>query len=268
VRREVLKRLQSSIDAHDDAGIVQWGSKRCLKKYPLPQATTDTIAAARERLGKTELLLTALSNAVEHDEEVPGEAASGTNGNAKGSSKSTAEIPAPPPELAEQFDARAVRAQAERFAPYQELLAQWVRSDVLPLEKLGLAPPAEPPALSPVEEPEGQLRAVWTWPDPRLSEQCILAVCPAEPKPGDDPEQLAAHWRETISAAQWASNGAGRLIPVEKAWEGSSVAVWAVIDLGPQKLFSPPLVLGQIEPRSRWKWPRLFSRRGESTEPT
>ena len=51
VRREVLKRLQASVDAHDDAGVVQWGSKRCLAKYPLPQPLAEAIAAARERLG-------------------------------------------------------------------------------------------------------------------------------------------------------------------------------------------------------------------------
>jgi len=64
VRREVLKRLQASIDGHDDAEIVQWGSKRCLNKYPLPQAMVDAVAAARERLGKTESLLTALASAL------------------------------------------------------------------------------------------------------------------------------------------------------------------------------------------------------------
>lgn len=51
VRREVLKRLQASIDARDDAAIVQYGSKHCLANYPLPQAAADAVAAARERLG-------------------------------------------------------------------------------------------------------------------------------------------------------------------------------------------------------------------------
>ncbi len=182
--------------------------------------------------------------------------------------ESAVEPPPPPPGLSEQFDARAVRAQAERFAPYQAILDEWLRSEVLPLEKLGLAPPADQPALCPVEEAEGPLRATWKWPEARLSEQCILAVCGTEPKAADNPEQLAAHWREYVTAAQWATDGAGRLIPVEKSWEGSSVAVWAVVDLGFQKLFSPPLILGQIESRSRWKWPRLFSRRSEPEETT
>ena len=251
VRREVLKRLQASIDAHDDAATVRWGGKRCLTSYPLPQATADAVAAARQRLGNTESLLAALNNATESE--------NGANGAPH------VEVPHG---IGEEFDSRAVRAQAERFVPYQSLLAQWVSSDVLPLDRLGLSAPPEHPALSPADELDNGLRAVWKWPDPRLSEECILAVCPAEPKPGDDPVQLAAHWRENISAAQWAANGAGRLIPVEKSWEGSSIAVWAVVDLGSQKLYSPPLVLGQIEPRSRWKWPRLFARRSESAETT
>jgi serine/threonine protein kinase len=311
VRREVLKRLQASVDAQDDAGTVQWGSKRCLAKYPLPQPLAEAIAAARERLGRSESLLTALGNAVEGSQEgeaasepptclpaaregmppgnegedigpmspigpisptepAPPSAAEGAVPAAESSrpGEPAVEPPAPPPGFCEQFDARVVRTQAERFAPYQAILQQWLRSEVLPLDKLGLALLPDQPALSPVEEPEGHLRAVWKWPEARLSEQCILAVCAAEPPPGDDPEQVAAHWRESVAAAQWADDCPGRLIPAEKGWEGSSVVVWAVVDLGFQKLFSPPLVLGQIESRSRWKWPRLFSRRSEPEEPT
>ena len=78
-----------------------------------------------------------------------------------------------------------------------------------------------------------------------------MAVCPAEPKAGDDPEQLAAHWREYVHRRTMGGRRLGRLIPVEKGWEGSSVAVWAVVDLGFQKLFSPPLILGQID--SYWR---------------
>ena len=105
-----------------------------------------------------------------------------------------------------------------------------------------------------------------------MSEQCILAVCPAEPNAGDDPQQLAAHWREVIRAHNGTADGRGRLIPVEKGWEGSSVAVWAVVDLGFQKLFSPPLILGQSNPfalevaaaasrRSEWRTRSLRSQR-------
>ena len=83
VRREVLKRLQASIDAHDDAGIVQWGSKRCLAKYPLPQPLVEAIAAARERLGRSETLLTAL----------------GTRPRANGEGGTAMQPPSPPTSL-------------------------------------------------------------------------------------------------------------------------------------------------------------------------
>ena len=288
VRREVLKRLQASVDAYDDDGMVQWGSKRCLATYPLPQPLAEAIAAARERLGRSEALLAALANAAEGSElasKAPRAVQSTDIGpmgpmspmgpimvpDGEGAApfgEPAVEPPAPPPEFFAQFDARAVRAQAERFAPYEAILQQWLGSEVLPLEKLGLALAAGQPALSPMEQPEGSLRATWKWPEPRFSEQCILAVCPTAPKAGDDPEKLDAHWRQCVSAAQWMADGPGRVIAIDKGWEGSSVVVWAIVDLGFQKLFSPPLILGQIESRWRWKWPRLFARRSDTEQPT
>jgi hypothetical protein len=263
VRREVLKRLQAAIEAHNDAEIALWGSKHCLAKYPLPPATAETIAAARQRVGRTEALLAALADAAESGDGKSDIAVTDGRPQEEASSKH----PSPPPDFAEQFDARAVRAQPDRFAPFQAILGHWLQSEVLPLDKLGLAPPADHPALVPVAEPEGHFRAAWKWPDARFSEQCILAVCPCEPALGDDPQTLAAHWRESVTAEQWTIDGSGRVIPADKSWEGASVAVWAVVDLGFQKLFSPPLILGQIESRSRWKWPRLFARRSGPEEP-
>ncbi len=63
VRREVLKRLQAAIEAHDDAGVLQWGGKRCLAKFPLPKDWLAEIRAACERLGRAESLLAALAEA-------------------------------------------------------------------------------------------------------------------------------------------------------------------------------------------------------------
>jgi hypothetical protein len=294
---------------------VQWGSKRCLANYPLPEPLAEAIAAARQRLGRSESLLAALANAAEGsgEGETDGEPAipaedgeAGPSDQAvpssdepttclpdpdpgywvprEGMPPGSEGIPPPPPAgFYAQFDAAAVRAQAERFAPYQAILQSWLRSEVLPLEKLGLALLADEPALTAVDEPEGHLRAAWKWPEARFAEECLLAVCPTEPTAGDDPQQLAAHWREPVNTAQWTAEESGRLIPLEKSWEGSSVAVWAVIDLGFQKLFSPPLILGQIpvtsgeQGRSRWKWPPTWfpraprapgRRQSEPEEPT
>ncbi len=98
VRREVLKRLQASIDARDDAGVVQWGGKRCLTKYPLPQATADAIADARGRLATVEASATAPAAAeteipvVENDGPTR-EAAGDSNGEAAKPSEATQDVP-------------------------------------------------------------------------------------------------------------------------------------------------------------------------------
>ncbi len=66
VRREVLKRLHASIEAHDDVEIVLWGSKHCLTNYPLPKELAEAVAAARERVGKTDSATTVSADEAEH----------------------------------------------------------------------------------------------------------------------------------------------------------------------------------------------------------
>ena len=78
VRREVLKRLHASIEAHDDAEIVLWGSKRCLTNYPLPKESADAVAAARERLGKADPAATLAADAAEHTDPAAGNGSAAT----------------------------------------------------------------------------------------------------------------------------------------------------------------------------------------------
>jgi hypothetical protein len=229
-RKPVLDRLQAAVEANDDRALVELARDPALADYPLPDDWTAAIRTAEERLPRVEALLAALGDA-------------------------------PPTALGERFDVRLVRDHAEQFAPFLAALADWVRAEVLPAEKLGLQPAAEQPGLLPMDEPEGTYRARWAWPEPRFADQCVLAVCPAEPAAGDDPETVTAHWRETISRQAWDAGGGSHPLTIQKGWEGSWVVVWAVVDLGPQKLVSQPLVLGSIEQKSRWKWKglRLFS---------
>jgi len=106
VRREVLKRLQASVDAHDDADVVLWGNKRCLAKYPLPQPLVEAIAAARERISRGESLPTAQINATEGTEE--GITASDRENPVVGEEpplgESASEPATPPAGPSEQFD--------------------------------------------------------------------------------------------------------------------------------------------------------------------
>jgi hypothetical protein len=346
VRKEVLKRLQAAVASQDDAGIVQWGKKRCLAKYPLPEPWIAAIAEAGERLDRADALLAALRQASASVAEAegggapltmlamvpdstqggarppaaagPGETAAPTlvgevvepvvaqvpkspqpqvpgampgdnlgPAAAEGAplaAEDTAEeplpadlegegaaapvqepAPAPPPSarpltsssLRDLFDVRLLRAYPDRFAPYQGFLSDWIRRELLPREKLGLALLEGVPGIALAERPEGYYRFRWSWPAERLADRCLLAVVQAEPASADEPEGLEARWRGEIGADEWFAAGGSRLIPVESGWGGSFVVVWAIVDAGFARFHSSPLVLGRIPSRWRWKWPKI-----------
>jgi hypothetical protein len=116
VRQEVLKRLQAAVESQDDAGIVQWGKKRCLAKYPLPQPWIAAIAEAADRLDRTGALLAALRRASATVAEV--EAEGGRRKAEGGGAK--AEGGAPPPDAARPGETTAptlIGVAAEPAAP-------------------------------------------------------------------------------------------------------------------------------------------------------
>jgi hypothetical protein len=266
-RREVLRQLREAVAGRDEAAIVQWTRQTCLAGYPLPAAWAEPIKTARRRARRTEALLAALEQFQQQQQAAAG--------GAGVSPADTAETAAPQepaavpqergagagPALHELFDVALVRRAGERFAPYETLLAQWVRAEVLPLEKLGLQAVEE--GLVAVNEAEGNCRVQWIWPAARLADRCVLAVCPAEPAAADDPQAVTAHLRVAIGRQEWDQGGGSRLIATEKEWEGACVVVWAIVDLGFQTFFSPPLLLGHLKSRSRWTWKglRVFSSR-------
>ena len=161
-----------------------------------------------------------------------------------------------PAGLGELFDVRLLRAYPERFAPYEAFLSDWIRREVLPLKKLGWAPPEGTPGFAPVERPEGYCRVRWAWPEERLADRSIVAVVGSEPGPGEDPERLEVHWRAELGREDWSVAGGSRLVPVERGWEGSYGVVWAIVDAGFARFHSAPLVLGRIPSRWWWKWPK------------
>ena len=143
----------------------------------------------------------------------------------------------------ESFDVRLIRRNAELFRPRQEMLAQWIRDEVLPAERLGLrAEEKENGAVA--SDSQGNCRVRWTWPAPRLADRCVLGVCPEEPVPGEDPHAASGFLHLTIEHSEWESGGGSRLIRTERAWDGAWVAVWAIVDVGFAVFHSRPLLLG------------------------
>lgn len=227
-REELLKRLRSAVDDHDEAAIARLSEDPYLAEYPLPAEWGGVVKTARDRIGRTEALWEAV-----RDEQRSA--------------------------FCERFDVRLVRACPERFAPYESLLARWIRSEVLSPERLGLRPAADRASVVPVDKPPGSHRVRFVWPEARFSDQCVLTICAQQPGPEAVPEETALLHRVCVDRQSWESGGNAWLLHTEPDWAGAYVVVWAVVDLGFRTFYSLPLVLGRLGDRSRWKWKGLRS---------
>ena len=215
-RKELLRRIEEAIGSRNELLITQLTEDPCLEGYSLPASWTSAVRMARDRIAKTEALEAALRDG-------------------DGSS------------FLELFDARIIRQYNDRFRPYESLLGEWTRSEILLPERLGLRPAVGRASLVCVDETRGTVRVRWTWPQQRFADECLLAVCPHEPHPDDDPRDLEVHHRVPLDRQNWESGGGSRLLHLEPQWSGSYVVVWAMIDLGFRMFCSEPLLLGRLE---------------------
>ncbi len=143
-RRQLLDRIERAIRAGDDAAVIDVVGDPALENYAFPVTWTTAIRTARERATKTETLIAA----------------------ARANRSSFVDL----------FDARLVHKCLDRFAPYESLLSDWTRREILPLEGLGLGLALGRASLFRIDKAEGTYRV-------RLDvaagvlDQCILAVC-------------------------------------------------------------------------------------------
>ena len=121
---------------------------------------------------------------------------------------------------------------------------QWIESEILPLNRCGLAP-AEENGLEVVKE--GHYRARWGWPDPRFAARCRLVVTPQAPKPGASLDNLENQLAFTIDRATWDAGAGYRDLLVENDSLGSYVVVWAIVDIDFQTFNTEPIVIGRLQ---------------------
>jgi hypothetical protein len=244
-RKQLLDRVERGIHARDDTAVVELVEDPALENYTLPVTWTTAIRTARERVTKTRALVAALET---------GDRAS----------------------FVELFDARLIRKHMDQFEPYESVLREWTRWEILPLEGLGLGLALGRASLFCIDKAEGAYRVRWTWPQARFADQCLLAVCAEEPDPEDDPRRMAVLYRLPVDRRNWESGGGSRVIHVKPEWKGSLVVVWAMVDLGFRVYPSEPLVLGLLDtgkgapgrsPR-RWQVGRLLPRAQKEKAPS
>jgi hypothetical protein len=215
-RQAVLEQMKAAIAAGDKMRVAELAAEDCLDGYPLPGDWARIAKGALAELRTLKHLLKTLK----HNDRAGFLAA---------------------------FDARVLRRHKPEFAHYRGRIEEWISTEMLASQQLGLAPPVARKAL--VHEPgnNGTFRVCWQWPEPRYSEQCVVALCRDLPGRGDDPRQLAALIRLPVDRKSYEEGGGNRILHVEPGWLGSYVAVWAMIDAGFHVFASEPLVLGRID---------------------
>ena len=189
-RREVLGHLRTAVERRDEAAIVEWTRQPCLAGYPLPAAWAEPIKRPAPR--------------PPHRGDV------GRLGEA-GSRR--------------RFTNRSTcgwfAAATSVSAPHQALLAEWIRAEVLPPEKLGLRAADKDglAAVATIRRATGACNGPGR--PPRLADRCVLAVCPAEPDAG---RRSANGGRPSsamsIDRTEWDSGGGSRLIRSDEAGRG------------------------------------------------
>jgi hypothetical protein len=238
-RRQLLQRLEEAIGRRDDTEIVAVMAEDCLAGYPIPAEWLQAIHGAQARGAQSSAMLAALGNG-------------------------------DPAAFVTAFDARLIRQYRERFEPYQPTLCQWTETEVAPVQRIGLRPAVARSSLLCVAGGEGPYQVRWSWPAPRFSDRCILAVLSNSPGLQDDPRTISVFHRVEIDRQQWEGEGASYALAAEADWAGAYVVVWALLDVGFRVYPSHPLVLGRLEEVANgaavrgWKgW--LRGRRGTKT---
>ena len=127
-----------------------------------------------------------------------------------------------------------------------------MHDDVLPLPQIGLGPAIGRANISRLEDQRNACRVRWTWPPPRIADECLLAVCPSAPLSTDLPSDVQAVYRAPIDRSAWESGGGSRVIEPLPEWVGFHLVVWACVDLGFASFYSQPLVLGVLEASRGW----------------
>ena len=144
--------------------------------------------------------------------------------------------------FAQLFDAATIADICRQFRHHQPLVNQWMESEILPIERLGLT--ADPEQAVRRDE-QGEWHIVWTWPPPQVSNECRLAIVKKRPAALAQPDDVQAEHAAVIRRQDW-NPEAGYVVPANPEWDGAWVYVWVVVDLGYQLFFSPPFEVGQL----------------------
>ena len=217
-RRNLLGELEKAIATQSVFLLYDIAADSCLTGYPFPVNIARLLKTATADVGAVRGIM----NALKTGDRV---------------------------EFVRAFHARVLREHAPTFQPYWELILNWVQSDILPNERLGLQPPiAQRPLEIEVDSVSKTSRCElrWKWPESRFSDECRVLLCRNRPAASQSPDGIAAWLKFPMTRDMYQQAGGYRIVHADAAWKGCYVVVWARIDLGSNVLWSEPLVLGKV----------------------
>lgn len=214
-RKSVLDELRGAVAANDKMRVADLMGEECLQDYPLAQDLQRQTRAALAEVQSIRELVAVLSQG-------------------------------DPARLLAVFDARVIRQSDAALASYRPKLLEWMKTEILPSHKLGLLSPLTHEKLT-REQADGKLyRARWRWPEPRFCDECIVLVLRSMPRRGEDLRSVTPQVHMKLNRKLWQDADGCHLIRVRDEWVDSFAIVCAIVNLGFDKLYSEPLVLGKL----------------------
>ncbi|NLS91735.1 MAG: hypothetical protein GXX96_06090 [Planctomycetaceae bacterium] len=210
-----MDKVEEAVAARNDRDLLELVDGPLLAGYPLPPAVQTAVEHARQRVGALRVLLAALGN---DDRKA----------------------------FIGAFDARLIRQFFDRFQPFEATVLRWTESEVLAAELIGLLPAVGRASLAELDSQKGTYRARWTWPLPRFSDECLLAVIRDKPGDCETVDNHQVFLQQAIDRTSWEIGGGSCTLEAEPSWEGCYAVVWAAVDLAVRRFWSEPLVLGQF----------------------
>jgi hypothetical protein len=214
-RAAELKKVEDAVTRRADRELVELFDGELLSGYPVPPGWQAVVDNARQRVTIVDTLEKALA---------------GDDRRA----------------FVEAFDARLISQFQDRLERYQATILQWTKSEVLAADVMGLSLAVGRASLAEVDSQTGAYRVRWTWPPPRFTDECLLAVVREKPGACDTAEDHELLHQETIDRTTWETGGGSRTLEADASWEGCYAVAWAVVDLGSRRFHSEPLVLGEF----------------------
>ncbi len=215
-REQALIQLAKAIKGKDSAGIAAHVKEPCLQGYQFPLGWKHDISTAAKHVQTLHDLLEVV----------------GTGNRAR---------------FPEVFNAELIRQCPAEFHAYESVLREWIVSEILPVEQIGLKKPrGRWEFIEEDSEEKNKFYIYWDWPKPGVSNRCLLLITRAKPLLMDLPERIPCELCQPIQRSAWEPGGSRWRLAAREGWAGCYVTVWAEVDVGFDKFYSRPLHLGQL----------------------